>query len=48
MQLGTKLARKVNLAVLISLMNQESHKRETQPVFAHRRPAETQFIKPPA
>ena len=34
MKLGTKLARKVNLAVLISLMNQESHKRETQPVFA--------------
>jgi hypothetical protein len=47
MKLGTKLARKVSLAVLLSLANQESNKGDGQQVFAHRRPAETQFLKRP-
>ena len=47
MKLGTKLARKVSLAVLMSLMNRDGQKRNDPLTSHYRRSAETQSIKPP-
>ena len=47
MKLGTKLARKVNLAVLMSLVTRESDRRNDPLTSPYRKSVETQSIKPP-
>jgi hypothetical protein len=47
MKLGTKLARKVSLAILLSLMTRESDRRNDALTFTYRKSEETQSIKPP-
>jgi hypothetical protein len=47
MKIDRKLGRKVSLAVLLSLMNQEGPKRDDPEPFLHGRSAETQFLKSP-